>query len=206
MATQSLNLIKVSIQDLARGRQPFPKGWSYNKSTDGIPKIIAHGKQWPLVAIPNRSGGKAIVVIGADRKQYRHLLMSPDTLIVGTRGEIQAEFNIRTFYPSQHLTTKQRRVQARERIFKQLGINADPERDDIEFVPPNRRYRQQWHTFMEERDKEGHADVMVVQPKGMRRKTWLNLLNRLRTLNGSEPYSYPPLGRKRRWRHRFQRV
>lgn len=181
----------------------MPEGWSYKPSP---PRICLNEKEWPVVAIPRYLGGKMMLVVGEDGKRYQHLLWSPDTQIVGTRGEIQAQLSIRTFYPSQHQTTKQRRTQARRQLFHRLGIHADPTRDDIEFTAPRRRKRQRWHTFLEDREAEDHADVMVRQPRGMRRKTWLNLLNRLRKLNRYPPYSYPPLGPKRRWRHRFQKV
>jgi hypothetical protein len=190
MAT--LNLTKVPIQDLATGRAPYPKGWHYKSSP---PRICANGKEWRLVAIPRYLGGKMILVVGSDGKRYRDLLFCPETQMIGTRGEIMAELDIRSFYPSQHTTTKKRRIQARQQIFRRLNLYVDPTRDN-EFNPPHKGHRKGWRTYWQRRMLAGAEDIVVVQPKGMRSVTWKKLLNRLRKWSGQKPIKYLP-GRRR---------
>jgi hypothetical protein len=198
--------VRIKIQDLVTGRQWLPDGWSVSSD-----RLRVHHLEWLIDIIPLRQGGALYYLRGQDNRRYRHILIDPTGIRIGTRDQITTELGIKSPYQSQHqtatrrLTTTQRRVQARQTLLDRLDVTADPNRSDIEFLPPNRPYRQHWHIFLANQENDPDK-VMVRQLRGMRRRTWLNLLNRLRKLNGHAQLLYPSLGRKRRWRHRFQKV
>jgi hypothetical protein len=182
---------KVQIQRLIRdgrwsGRLPhngLPWSVYHSVAGDGSLRICVNGcQEWQLAVVPRHLGGLLFYVVGSDGKRYEHLLISPDSQTIGTRGEIQKRTGI--LYRSQYDRTKRRRVRQRQELFERLSIHANPEFTDIEFNPPNKPFHQSWSVYLHNRCAGGHADIIVKQPRNMRRRTWWKLLNKLRRCNG----------------------
>jgi len=99
---------RFSIQDLVTGRQQGIPGHHVRlyHGDDGQPRLRVDDQEWPLSADP-RPGTSWFLVVGADGKRYRDLLIAPDGS-VGTRGELQQR--LRLVYQSRRETPKRRRV------------------------------------------------------------------------------------------------
>jgi hypothetical protein len=183
---------KVRIQRLIRSGN-----WS-GQLQNGLPWSILHSpfrirvadKEWPLTTDTRHLGGLTFYVVGADGKRYQQILMSPDTTVIGTRGEIQSQLGI--LYQSQRERTKRRRIRQRAELFKRLRIHANPRLTNVEFNPPNKPYHQSGSVYYHNLCQQNA--IIVKQPKWMRGRTWMKLLNRLRKYNGFPPIPYiaPP--------------
>ena len=188
---------KVPIQRLIRsgkwsGQLPPPNdllSWSIYHSPF---RICVGGKEWLLTTVPRQLGSRRsglwFYVVGPDGKRYQQILISPDNTLIGTRGEIQSQSGI--LYQSQRERTKRRRIRQRAELFKRLCIHANPKLSNVEFNPPNKPYHQSWSVYYH--DSCTKSDIIVKQPRGMRGRTWIRLLNRLRKYNGFPPVPYVP--------------
>jgi hypothetical protein len=181
---------KVRIQRLIRsgnwsGQLPNGLSWSILHSPF---RIRIADKEWPLTTDTRHLGGLTFYVVGTDGKRYQQILISPDNTLIGTRGEIQSQLGI--CYQSQRERTKRRRIRQRAELFKQLDIHANPKLSNVEFKPPDKPYHQSWSVYYHNRCTK--SDIVVKQPRGMRGRTWIRLLNRLRKYNGFPPVPYIP--------------
>lgn len=175
-------------QPTANNEGPVPiKVWT-TSDNNGIIEI--NNRQWKVLYHPrsdwnnNRDEYCADYwVVGKNGRKHRMILISPDGSYVGTRSELQAN------YQSEHIFSAKRRITRRKDTLKELFPFSDTARIsayatnlNLRFVPISldKPWYMHWKTWARKQQLIfGPEFVLVRRPRGMRTKRFMMLLSYL---------------------------